>query len=145
MYLSWFLLFATVSAVRGAVVPYALWQFGNMIQCAQPGVNPLIYNNYGCFCGLGGSGSPKDQLDRCCQVHDQCYTNAKKLPECTFLDPYVKVYSHSCSNKKASCSGSNAKCEAAVCECDRVAAHCFAQYNHVYNSAYKNLSQSQCK
>ncbi len=49
--------------VSGAVPPKAVWQFGSMIQCAQPGVNPLKYNEYGCWCGLGGGGTPRDELD----------------------------------------------------------------------------------
>lgn len=50
--------------VSGALMPMAFWQFGKMIQCTQPGVNPLKYNDYGCWCGLGGQGTPKDELDR---------------------------------------------------------------------------------
>lgn len=53
----------SAGVVGGALLPKAAWQFGEMIQCAQPGVNPLIYNNYGCWCGLGGSGTPQDDLD----------------------------------------------------------------------------------
>lgn len=37
--------------------------FGAMILCAV-GRNPLDYNNYGCFCGLGGEGTPVDDVDR---------------------------------------------------------------------------------
>lgn len=37
--------------------------FGAMIWCAV-GRNPLDYNNYGCFCGLGGGGTPVDNVDR---------------------------------------------------------------------------------
>ncbi len=50
--------------VSGGLLPKALWQFGGMIQCAQPGVNPLIYNDYGCWCGLGGGGTPQDEVDQ---------------------------------------------------------------------------------
>ncbi|KAJ3581311.1 hypothetical protein NHX12_016789 [Muraenolepis orangiensis] len=53
-----------------------------MIQCAAPGSWPVLqYSNYGCYCGLGGAGEPVDDLDRCCQVHDQCYGNASKVCE----------------------------------------------------------------
>nr|P84736.1 RecName: Full=Phospholipase A2 trimorphin; Short=svPLA2; AltName: Full=Phosphatidylcholine 2-acylhydrolase [Trimorphodon lambda] len=48
-----------------------LYQFSNMIQCTIPGSDPLSdYGNYGCYCGYGGSGTPVDELLRCCQVHD---------------------------------------------------------------------------
>lgn len=53
-----------VCTVSGGRLPMALWQFGEMITCVQPGVNPLAYNEYGCWCGLGGSGTPVDDVDR---------------------------------------------------------------------------------
>ncbi|KAM9475927.1 acidic phospholipase A2 1-like [Clarias gariepinus] len=118
-----------------------------MITCTQPKVNPFIYNNYGCYCGFSGSGSPRDQIDQCCVVHDKCYENARKLPECFgFLNlPYFKVYNFSYSVKNISCSASNDKCQATVCECDRVAANCFALYRHTYNHNYKHLPKEECE
>ncbi|XP_026199855.1 phospholipase A2 [Anabas testudineus] len=133
------LLLLTAAVVGGALLPKAMWQFGETIQCAQPGVNPLLYNNYGCWCGLGGSGTPRDDVDMCCKVHDKCYETSRKTPGCTAVAdlPYVLVYAFTCSNQKVSCSAANNKCQAAVCECDRVAAHCFAQTK--YNPENKNL------
>ncbi|KAM6965381.1 phospholipase A2-like [Aplochiton taeniatus] len=121
------------------MVPKALWQFGNMMKCNQPGVSPLKYNNYGCWCGLGGRGEPRDDLDRCCKVHDLCYASSRKRPGCTAIAdlPYVIIYDFSCSSKVLSCSASNNMCQAAVCDCDRVAANCFA--TATYNSENKNL------
>uniref|UniRef100_A0A8C5DDA2 Phospholipase A2 n=1 Tax=Gouania willdenowi TaxID=441366 RepID=A0A8C5DDA2_GOUWI len=127
-------MFTSVHAANGAPSPNALWHFGLMINCAQPGINPLIYNNYGCWCGLGGQGTPLDELDTCCKVHDKCYEASRKVPECSGLVelPYIIEYDFTCSNKQVTCSAANNSCQAAVCECDRVAAHCFAraQYNH---------------
>ena len=37
--------------------------FGAMIWCAVVR-NPLDYNGYGCFCGLGGGETPLDDTDR---------------------------------------------------------------------------------
>ncbi|XP_062855490.1 phospholipase A2 [Trichomycterus rosablanca] len=147
MKLSWILLVSTVCVAQGGHVPRALWQFGRMINCVQPSVNPLKYNNYGCYCGLSGSGDPKDQLDQCCFEHDTCYYNARVLKECpTIADlPHIKVYDFTCSDKTLTCSDTNDKCQAVVCECDRVAANCFARYNHIYNPDYKNLSKEDCK
>uniref|UniRef100_A0A915HWD0 Phospholipase A2 domain-containing protein n=1 Tax=Romanomermis culicivorax TaxID=13658 RepID=A0A915HWD0_ROMCU len=37
--------------------------FARAIKCTT-GRNPLDYNNYGCYCGWGGSGTPVDPIDR---------------------------------------------------------------------------------
>ncbi|KAM7018212.1 phospholipase A2-like [Tautogolabrus adspersus] len=133
------LLLLTACVASGALLPKALWQFGNMIQCAQPDVSALKYNNYGCWCGFGGSGTPLDELDECCRVHDMCYRASRKAPGCTALVdlPYVLIYDFTCSNQQVTCSATNNKCQAAVCECDRVAAHCFARTK--YNPENKNV------
>nr|APJ38031.1 phospholipase 2 [Sparus aurata] len=135
------LLLTAACMVSGAMLPRALWQFGSMIQCAQPGVNPLLYNDYGCWCGFGGTGTPLDDLDMCCKVHDNCYKASRLTPGCTAIAdlPYVLVYDHTCSNQQVTCSATNNKCQAAVCECDRVAAHCFAQ--NQYNPDNKNVDK----
>nr|XP_033476043.1 phospholipase A2-like [Epinephelus lanceolatus] len=139
------LLLLTACMASGALLPKALWQFGKVIQCPQPGVNPLKYNDYGCWCGFGGMGSPLDEVDMCCRVHDKCYRAARKAPGCTAIVdlPYVLVYDFTCSNQQVTCSATNDKCQAAVCECDRVAAHCFAQTK--YNPDNKNVDPKvQC-
>uniref|UniRef100_A0A673UNT3 Phospholipase A2 n=1 Tax=Suricata suricatta TaxID=37032 RepID=A0A673UNT3_SURSU len=55
----------TVGAAERGISPRAVWQFRNMIKCTIPESDPLMdYNNYGCYCGLGGSGTPVDDLDK---------------------------------------------------------------------------------
>ncbi|XP_065548722.1 phospholipase A2 isoform X2 [Lathamus discolor] len=111
-----------------------------MIKCTMPDSYPLLqFADYGCYCGLGGSGTPVDSLDRCCQVHDNCYTQAKKLESCRFLvdNPYTNSYKFSCSSRQITCKSSNNECEMFICNCDRSAAMCFA--TATYNPEHRGL------
>ncbi|XP_008274958.1 phospholipase A2-like [Stegastes partitus] len=100
------LLLLTACVASGALLPKALWQFMSLTTCIQPGVNPLKYNEYGCWCGIRASGTPLDDLDRCCQVHDKCYEAIAKMSGCTSVadNPVVLVYDYKCSNKQVTCS-----------------------------------------
>ncbi|KAM9622186.1 phospholipase A2 [Trichechus inunguis] len=140
------LVLAALLTVGAAVSPRAVWQFRSMIKCVIPDSDPLKeYNNYGCFCGLGGSGTPVDELDRCCQIHDNCYGQVKNLKSCTFLvdNPYTNIYSYTCSGSEIICNSSNKECEAFLCNCDRNAAICFSKAP--YNKEYKNLDSKYCQ
>lgn len=125
-----------VSVVSGIFQSKAVWQFAQMIECVQPDVNALAYNEYGCWCGLGGKGTPVDGVDRyvhgwrtgerlqrgsllrcvwscrCCRTHDHCYEESRKAPGCTAVEdlPYIIEYKFSCSKQQVTCSG-----EASVC------------------------------
>ncbi|XP_069820187.1 phospholipase A2, minor isoenzyme-like [Dendropsophus ebraccatus] len=121
----------------------ALWNFHSLIKCAIPNSSPLKeFNNYGCYCGLGGKGTPIDTLDRCCQVHDNCYSQAKTHPSCyTSIDPYARGYDYTCSGTSITCTSYSDACSQFICNCDRTAAMCFAK--SPYNSAYKNLDKNK--
>uniref|UniRef100_A0A4W3H1G7 Phospholipase A2 n=1 Tax=Callorhinchus milii TaxID=7868 RepID=A0A4W3H1G7_CALMI len=141
------LLIITGANANANVGPRALWQFGEMIKCALPESSPILdFNDYGCFCGVGGSGNPVDELDSCCQTHDLCYNAAKTHPECTDITdhPYVALYDFTCSGTSITCSSTNNGCKMSVCNCDREASMCFAEAP--YNEEYKNLDKDlYCK
>ncbi|XP_028710619.1 phospholipase A2-like [Peromyscus leucopus] len=130
----------TAGATAHSISRRSLWQLDNMIKCTIPASHPLLeYNNYGCYCGFGGSGTPVDELDRCCQTHDNCYGQVKKMESCKFLieNPYTTSYSYSCSGNEVTCSDKNDPCEAFICNCDREAAICFSQAP--YNKENKGI------
>ncbi|EYC33063.1 hypothetical protein Y032_0002g581 [Ancylostoma ceylanicum] len=65
------------------------------------GYNPLIYNNYGCWCGSGGSNEPVDEIDRCCMIHDKCYDAlVDNKTCCSTINEYVSTYDWDCENNR---------------------------------------------
>ena len=80
-------------------------QLGAMMKCASR-CNPLDYNGYGCFCGFLGSGQPVDGIDKCCKMHDWCYTTTT----CMGLQydlPYFVGYKWKCNGGAPYCSKNN--------------------------------------
>ncbi|XP_052610892.1 phospholipase A2-like [Peromyscus californicus insignis] len=130
----------TAGATAHSINPRSLLQFYDVIKCTIPESHPLEeFNDYGCYCGYGGSGAPVDELDRCCQTHDNCYGQAMKMESCkSFIDnPYSSSYSYSCSGNEITCSDKNDPCEDFICNCDREAAICFSQAP--YNKENKGI------
>ncbi|XP_048412230.1 phospholipase A2-like [Stegostoma tigrinum] len=123
------------------ISPRAIWQFRKMIKCVIPDSSPILdYNNYGCNCGFGGSGKYVDELDKCCLNHDICYRKTKAEHCKGYMNnPYIELYSYSCSGKEITCSSKNNPCESDICDCDRTAAICFSQSD--YNPDHKNLDK----
>uniref|UniRef100_A0A0F7Z3K3 phospholipase A2 n=1 Tax=Micrurus fulvius TaxID=8637 RepID=A0A0F7Z3K3_MICFL len=119
--------------------PLNLYQFKNMIQCTTK--RPVWHFAwYGCYCGSGGSGTPVDELDRCCQVHDNCYDEASKVHKCW---PKLTFYSYDCSEGQLTCKDNDTKCKDFVCNCDRTAALCFAKAPYDDNNFYINSKRCQ--
>ncbi|XP_063173685.1 group IIE secretory phospholipase A2-like [Candoia aspera] len=103
-----------------------LLQFGRIIE-RLTGRPPLIYNGYGCYCGLGGSRQPMDATDWCCRVHDCCY-QAMKQRGCK---PKIEKYSYAIKKNTVLCGGKT-DCQRETCKCDKAAALCFrsATFQH---------------
>ena len=116
----------------------SLLDFVKMIAAAT-GRNPFDYSAYGCYCGLGGFGTPVDDVDRCCQTHDSCYQDLKDRKICRTLQVYLQSYK---TSSPLTCDKNNNKCGQGLCNCDREAALCFKARK--YNNKYKNYNKLKC-
>nr|AAB25359.1 textilotoxin subunit B [Pseudonaja textilis=Australian common brown snake, venom, Peptide, 121 aa] [Pseudonaja textilis] len=120
-----------------------LVEFGFMIRCANRNSQPAWqYMDYGCYCGKRGSGTPVDDVDRCCQTHNECYDEAAKIPGCK---PKWTFYFYQCgSGDQFTCRKSKDVCRNVVCDCDFKAALCLTGAR--YNSANYNIDiKTHCR
>nr|XP_020640591.1 group 10 secretory phospholipase A2-like isoform X1 [Pogona vitticeps] len=88
---------------------------------------PLMYLGYGCYCGPGGRGWPKDETDWCCFAHDCCYGFAEEQG----CNPILRRYKWTCKDNTVVCDTVLDKCQKIICHCDREAAKCWrsARFN----------------
>nr|P86389.1 RecName: Full=Acidic phospholipase A2 2; Short=BaspPLA2-II; Short=svPLA2; AltName: Full=Phosphatidylcholine 2-acylhydrolase [Bothrops asper] len=117
-----------------------LWQFGQMMSDVMRKNVVFKYLSYGCYCGWGGIGQPKDATDRCCFVHDCCYGKV------TGCDPKMDIYTYTYSKENGDvvCGGDD-PCKKQICECDRVAAICFRDNKDTYDSKYWFYGAKNCQ
>ncbi|VDM20777.1 unnamed protein product [Wuchereria bancrofti] len=95
----------------------ALWNLDKMSVC-RLGYPATVYNNYGCWCGVGGSGKPMDGIDRlhfaalliiqfhcmCCMNHDLCYDKAVRDDDCyDTAEEYLLPYNWKCIQGQSIC------------------------------------------
>ncbi|CAD6192268.1 unnamed protein product [Caenorhabditis auriculariae] len=132
----WLLILAGVVSgtfIRKNDTIMALWNLEEMAECRLH-YNALVYNNYGCWCGVGGSHTPVDGIDECCMHHDKCYDAAVDKRICYDVEiEYVDDYSWLCQRNSTTstepiCSAKNAGCKAALCECDRIVVDCWSKF-----------------
>nr|XP_051703805.1 group 10 secretory phospholipase A2 isoform X4 [Oryctolagus cuniculus] len=64
--------------------------------------SPMAYVDYGCFCGLGGHGQPRDAVDWCCHRHDCCYARAEEAG----CSPKMEHYPWECVGQQVLCGAS---------------------------------------
>ncbi|XP_055644765.1 uncharacterized protein LOC129780472 isoform X2 [Toxorhynchites rutilus septentrionalis] len=102
----------------------------SMIKCAT-GCDPIIYKGYGCYCGFLGSGQALDGIDRCCKMHDYCYTASNCPMFLEYFVPYLwKCYRGRplCAHDHGEWGGVNS-CAARLCRCDLSLSKCLRRYH----------------
>nr|AHJ09568.1 phospholipase A2 [Ovophis monticola]AHJ09569.1 phospholipase A2 [Ovophis monticola] len=116
-----------------------LMQFETLIMKIAGRSGVWYYGSYGCYCGSGGQGQPKDASDRCCFVHDCCYGKV------TGCDPKEDFYTYTEENGAVVCGGDD-PCKKEICECDKNAAICFRDNMDTYDSkTYWFLNPKNCQ
>ncbi|XP_019630529.1 PREDICTED: basic phospholipase A2 PA-11-like [Branchiostoma belcheri] len=117
-----FLVVLGVEAVAGKAARNVV-QFGSMISHVT-GRSAFDYLEYGCYCGIGGSGTPVDDIDRCCQVHDRCY-------EAVYGVGLAHIVTYSWTGVVGgyvTCDNDFGTVARDACECDREVTYCFRRY-----------------
>ncbi|XP_044527240.1 group IID secretory phospholipase A2-like [Gracilinanus agilis] len=106
-------------------------QLKRMIRQAT-GKNPIFsYLNYGCHCGPGGRGQPKDATDWCCKAHDCCYGHLSEQKCYAHVDTYKYKY----ANGDIECHGKS-HCEKEICQCDKELALCLRRNLETYKKQF---------
>ncbi|NXI71617.1 PA2G5 phospholipase, partial [Anseranas semipalmata] len=129
-------LFAWGSSPAGG----SLWELQQMITKVT-GRNALLhYSFYGCYCGLGGHGEPKDATDRCCKLHDACYDSLQHHR----CDAKVQRYRYGWHGGSPACSRGS-WCAQLSCECDRSLGLCLKSSVRSYSRRYHLYPRHKCR
>ncbi|XP_044625813.1 putative inactive group IIC secretory phospholipase A2 isoform X3 [Equus asinus] len=119
----------------------SFWQFQRMVKHITGRSAFFSYYGYGCYCGLGGKGTPVDDTDRCCLAHDCCYEKLKQLG----CQPVLNTYQFHLVNGTVACEctlgpGVGCLCGLRACECDKRSAYCFKESLPTYEKNFKQFS-----
>uniref|UniRef100_A0A8C5Q7C1 Phospholipase A2 n=1 Tax=Leptobrachium leishanense TaxID=445787 RepID=A0A8C5Q7C1_9ANUR len=127
---SWYIL--AFLFVAAAMTQCSILNFGHMIHKVT-GKNALSYAFYGCYCGIGGYGYPRDNTDGCCHTHDCCYKHLEQIG----CKPKTKDYKFHVVHGNVLCGDrKNDFCAIRSCQCDSMAAICFQVHRSSYSPTY---------
>ncbi|NXT47626.1 PA2BA Phospholipase, partial [Pluvianellus socialis] len=117
-----------------------LWQLYKVITKAT-GKNALLhYSSYGCYCGVGGKGQPRDPTDTCCQLHDTCYDGLLSYR----CNAKTQGYRYGWHGSSPSCR-TGSWCSQLSCECDRSLALCLKRSVGSYSKRYLFYPKHRCR
>ncbi|KAF1758705.1 hypothetical protein GCK72_015165 [Caenorhabditis remanei] len=104
-----------------------LYQLDDMSYC-KIGQPFDAYRYYGCSCSGYAPDKPIDGIDKCCQVHNECYNNLISTKKCQNSNtPFFCLYKWECVYQEPACNNEN-KCLQSVCKCDEEFINCLAKY-----------------
>ncbi|XP_061003804.1 group IID secretory phospholipase A2 isoform X1 [Dama dama] len=99
----------------------------------------FFYMSYGCYCGFGGQGPPRDATDWCCHEHDCCYGDLTPH-DC---DIRYDHYDYTFFRGKVHCSTKGSWCEQQLCACDKTLAYCLQRNLNTYKNDLRYLSSCE--
>ncbi|XP_039223404.1 basic phospholipase A2 PLA-B-like isoform X3 [Crotalus tigris] len=125
-----------------ALTASSLLNFKLMIQRITQKNVLVHFNGYGCYCGKGGRGKPRDPTDMCCYNHDCCYENLHHQN----CHPFIDHYRYLIINNSVLCKYKNRSvCATLACECDKHASLCFKREAPTYNRKLRHYPTVLCK
>ncbi|XP_058532210.1 group IID secretory phospholipase A2 [Ochotona princeps] len=130
-------------AVLAGVIPSqgGILNLNKMVKQMTRKIPFFSYWPYGCYCGPGGRGQPKDATDWCCQVHDCCYSNLKTTHGCRTLRDH---YKYNFSQGTIQCSDKGSTCEQQLCACDKELALCLKRNLDTYQKHLRYYWRPRC-
>ncbi|KFO19186.1 calcium-dependent phospholipase A2 [Fukomys damarensis] len=133
------LILALFLAYSVPAIPGSLLKLSAMIEDVT-GMDALMnYGFYGCYCGWGGQGTPKDPTDWCCWTHDKCYKHLERKG-CRTL---TQSYSYRITQGLVTCEY-QPFCPMQLCSCDKKLVHCLKRNLWSYNRDYQFTLNAFC-
>uniref|UniRef100_A0A8C3YFX8 Phospholipase A2 n=1 Tax=Catagonus wagneri TaxID=51154 RepID=A0A8C3YFX8_9CETA len=131
--LAWFL------ACSVPAVPGSLLNLRSMIEKVTGKPALTNYGFYGCYCGWGGQGTPKDSTDWCCWMHDRCYAQLEEKG-CNTL---TQSYRYRVTWGLVTCER-RSHCQTQLCACDQRFVYCLKRNMRSYNPHYQYFPNFLC-
>ncbi|XP_077755477.1 phospholipase A2 group V isoform X3 [Canis aureus] len=120
-------------------VPGGLLDLKSMIEKVTGKSALTNYGFYGCYCGWGGRGTPKDGTDWCCWVHDRCYGRLEEKG-CHIR---TQSYKYRFAQGLVTCEY-GPLCQMQLCTCDRKLVYCLKRNLRSYNPRYQYFPNILC-